>query len=303
MQQALKLKRAKLVGDIRRGVVRFQTGTAAVDHAAALVLGLEPLDVAVLATLWFGGPVVPSVLCARLDLKAAALSASLERLIRTGYASHTPSIAVPTPAPPKPSGHAVTEAAVETTVHARRWIDTIWGPLAAQGDRIAELFTAAELAVVVRFLERACASQEQHASALRALLQVNDTQSRPTASKGGLSSAALRRVQLFVEANLGEQLPLSELASRAGLSEFHFARAFKATTGVTPRVFVERRRVVRAQEWIQATTLPLAQIAVEVGFGSQSRMTTVFRRTTGVTPARYRGKGGVTASANQARLQ
>ncbi|HEY8550394.1 MAG TPA: AraC family transcriptional regulator, partial [Vicinamibacterales bacterium] len=106
--------------------------------------------------------------------------------------------------------------------------------------------------------------------------------------RGGLAPAALRRVQLFVEANLGRPIRLADLAARAGLSPYHFARAFRTSTGTTPRAYVEARRVERAKQLLKEGELPIAAIAVETGFGTQSRFTTIFRRLTGFTPAAYR---------------
>ncbi|RKH88769.1 helix-turn-helix transcriptional regulator, partial [Corallococcus sp. AB038B] len=56
----------------------------------------------------------------------------------------------------------------------------------------------------------------------------------------------------------------------------------------TPRAYVERLRVEKAEGLIRDTELPLADIALACGFSSQSRFTTAFRRATGFTPARYR---------------
>ncbi len=255
--------------------MRFQAGTSAVDHTAARVLGLEPLDVAVLAALWFRGGTVAVDLCVQLDLASAVVTRSLERLVVTGYVA-------------REHGQGETKERYDTTPHARRWIETIWGPLAEAGARVSSVFTNQELATIARFLDRACEAQESHAARLRGLLLVDHVENKRGRSRGGLSPAALRRVELFVEANLGEPLRLSDLAARAGLSEFHFARAFKATANVTPRVYVEQRRIAKAQELIRDNDLSLAQVALAAGFGSQSRMTTTFRKATGVTPAQHR---------------
>ena len=78
-------------------------------------------------------------------------------------------------------------------------------------------------------------------------------------------------MQLFVEANLERTIHLSDLAARAGLSLYHFARAFKMSAGMTPRAFVEQRRIERARQLIDQSDHSLADIAVESGFGTQSR--------------------------------
>jgi AraC family transcriptional regulator len=108
------------------------------------------------------------------------------------------------------------------------------------------------------------------------------------AAKGGLPSRLRRRVADYVEANLEAALTISELAEVAGLSEFHFARMFKATTGETPHAFVLRRRIERARNLLAASRLSLAQVALASGFSSQSHFAESFRKRTGLTPSAYR---------------
>jgi AraC-like DNA-binding protein len=81
---------------------------------------------------------------------------------------------------------------------------------------------------------------------------------------------------------------LHDLAARAGLSPFHFARAFRTSTGVTPRAFVEERRIERASALLTRSDRAIAGIALDTGFGTQSRLTSVFKRRTGFTPAVFR---------------
>jgi AraC family transcriptional regulator len=144
------------------------------------------------------------------------------------------------------------------------------------------------LALLSSFLTEACAMQERHTARICALAGAPASSRRASRLRGGLSPAALRRVQLYVEANLDRPIPLADLARRAGLSAYHFARAFKRSMGITPRAFVERRRIARAKALIEDSPLSLAVIATEAGFGTQSRLTTAFRRALGVTPAVYR---------------
>jgi AraC family transcriptional regulator len=104
----------------------------------------------------------------------------------------------------------------------------------------------------------------------------------------GLSSERLRRVVDYVEANLHRAILLTELAEIAALSPFHFSRAFRKAIGRTPVRYVWSRRVERSKRLLRDRVLPLAAIAYDCGFSSQSHFTTVFKRETGVTPLRYR---------------
>ena len=104
----------------------------------------------------------------------------------------------------------------------------------------------------------------------------------------GLSKWRLRRVIDFVEANLGEQISLADVAAASGLSRMHFAAQFKATTGCPPHEYVVRRRIARAQEIMTASPVPLVEVALQVGFQSQAHFTTVFRRIVGQPPHAWR---------------
>jgi AraC family transcriptional regulator len=98
----------------------------------------------------------------------------------------------------------------------------------------------------------------------------------------------LRRAIKYVETHLAEPLRSYQLAKIAGLSKAHFARSFKATTGLTPNRFVMSRRLDRAVELLSASDESLADIATICGFSDQSHFCRVFRRTLGLSPGTWR---------------
>jgi AraC family transcriptional regulator len=98
----------------------------------------------------------------------------------------------------------------------------------------------------------------------------------------------LQAVLDYIEEHLEADLTLERLASVAHLSPYHFARLFKNGTGLPPHQFVVARRVERARELLRRPDrLPLADIAVQVGFSDQSHFTRHFKRLVGVTPRRF----------------
>ena len=78
------------------------------------------------------------------------------------------------------------------------------------------------------------------------------------------------------------------LASVACLSQFHFARAFKAAVGQSPHRHVSARRLERAKELLSDADRALVDIALALRFSCQANFTRAFRRATGQTPAQYR---------------
>jgi AraC family transcriptional regulator len=106
--------------------------------------------------------------------------------------------------------------------------------------------------------------------------------------RGGLAPFALRRVREYVDAHLADRVRLQHLAALAGLSQFHFARAFKASLGVSPHAYVLRCRIGEAKRLLTGSNLPIADVARRVGFSSVGQLSTRFRAITGVTPSRFR---------------
>lgn len=107
-------------------------------------------------------------------------------------------------------------------------------------------------------------------------------------ANGGLSGYKLKRVQEFIDANLEEDLSLAEIAEVADLSQFHFARAFRKSTGKTPQQYLMEQRIERAKELLLKDDLPIIEISLQTGFKNQSHFTTLFRKFTKYTPKTWR---------------
>jgi AraC family transcriptional regulator len=79
------------------------------------------------------------------------------------------------------------------------------------------------------------------------------------------------------------------MAAVARVSTYHFARQFKAATGLPPYQYVIMRRVERTERLLQAgTDLSLAEIMARAGFPDQNVFCRHFKRLVGVTPGRFR---------------
>jgi AraC family transcriptional regulator len=104
----------------------------------------------------------------------------------------------------------------------------------------------------------------------------------------GLALAAMRCLEDYADARLGERITLADLASVAGMSSHHFLRAFKRRYGIAPHAWLIRRRVARAARLIARSRLPLKAVAMECGFSDQAHMTRLFGRVLAKTPAQVR---------------
>jgi AraC family transcriptional regulator len=104
----------------------------------------------------------------------------------------------------------------------------------------------------------------------------------------GLSTVPLRRVLAYIDDCLGQDLGVRDLASVAGLSQYHFAKLFRNSMGRTIHQYVLDRRVDAARRSIDRGNLNLAAVGAEVGFYNPSQFSTAFRRRLGLTPREYR---------------
>ncbi len=103
-----------------------------------------------------------------------------------------------------------------------------------------------------------------------------------------LSLSQLHQVKTYIEDRLAESLSIANLAAIVPMSEFHFARLFKAATGESPYRYITQRRIERAKVFLSVTQLSVAEISNRVGFSNQSHFTAQFRKLTGTTPKGYR---------------
>jgi AraC family transcriptional regulator len=126
------------------------------------------------------------------------------------------------------------------------------------------------------------------ALAVHLLRQYGSAAKAPIIHKAGLAAKPLKRVVEHINEHLQDELSLLELSRLANLSPHRFATAFKASVGIPPHRYVIERRIDLARDLLRRCDEPISQIAYAVGFSSQSHLTTNFRRTTGVTPRKFR---------------
>lgn len=108
---------------------------------------------------------------------------------------------------------------------------------------------------------------------------------------GRLERRLVNRIADLVEQRLGDPLRLDDLAAAAHLSPYHFARAFKRTTGLAPHEYVTIRRIERAKALLVSGEHSVATIATRLGYGNVGHFRRLFRRYTGHLPSALRPVG------------
>jgi AraC family transcriptional regulator len=112
----------------------------------------------------------------------------------------------------------------------------------------------------------------------------SDTRSRPA----GLSALQLKRVLDYFHEHVSSDVSLESAALLTGLSQSQFARAFRASMGVSPYRWFLQARVQQAKILLLSGAHGLADIASRLGFADQSHFTKAFHRATGTTPGEWR---------------
>lgn len=105
---------------------------------------------------------------------------------------------------------------------------------------------------------------------------------------GGLSPKVLLRATERLRSDSDADVSLSVLASDAGLSRFHFCRAFKESTGLSPHAWLRQHRLEQAMNMLRDTDASVVSVAVALGYASQTAFAAAFRKLTGETPSDWR---------------
>lgn len=119
------------------------------------------------------------------------------------------------------------------------------------------------------------------------LMVARHSVSEPRGRRLGREAGPIRRARRQIDDLYMQDLTLDDLAGVAGLSRYHFLRAFRRDVGVTPHAYLTSRRIAAAKGLL-AGAAPLSEVALASGFYDQSHFSRAFKGCTGVTPGQYR---------------
>ena len=101
-------------------------------------------------------------------------------------------------------------------------------------------------------------------------------------------SAQIRRSIEFMNDNFRHDLTLAQVASIANMSKYHFAKSFRRAMGIAPHRYLTDLRIAKARELLATSSLPIQEIAYQVGYADVSHFTAQFLRRVGTTPSGHR---------------
>ena len=100
--------------------------------------------------------------------------------------------------------------------------------------------------------------------------------------------AVIADCQVWIAEHYAQPKPVAAMIERSQLADRTFKRRFRSATGYTPVEYVQTLRVEEAKQWLETESLPTEEVGRLVGYEDPTFFRRLFKRRTGVTPARYR---------------
>jgi AraC family transcriptional regulator len=119
---------------------------------------------------------------------------------------------------------------------------------------------------------------------------------------GGLTGWQMRQVRQYIDANIGQRIPVGDLASLVRQSMGHFFRTFRESFGESPQAYILRQRILRAELLIRNSKETLAQISLDCGLCDQAHLSRLFRRINGLSPSAWRRQVALQPMRPEARF-
>ncbi len=158
-------------------------------------------------------------------------------------------------------------------------------PCQAVADQLAQLYP-----MIHHYAEQAGGYQIANSLARAVVLIVHKIIRSTALEFNKEKNFIVERVRNYIEAHYAEDLNLAELSGLVRANEFYLSHAFKKATGYSPKEYILRRRIGKAQCLLIYTTLPLTEISARVGYEDSNYFSRAFKKIIGVSPRLYRQK-------------
>ena len=153
---------------------------------------------------------------------------------------------------------------------------------------VADPVIAVQIAMLHATFTENTSALERESQLLWILAQliIRHTDSRPVPSKIAKEYGSVQRIRTYIENHYAENISLESLAHLVHLSPFHLLRTFRNIVGMPPHAYLTQTRINHARRLL-LVGIPLAEVALLVGFADQSHFTKHFKRVVGIPPGLY----------------
>jgi AraC-like DNA-binding protein len=103
-------------------------------------------------------------------------------------------------------------------------------------------------------------------------------------------SSQIQDICEYISIHINEKITLSELALRAGYSEYYLSHKFKEETGQNINEYIRHKKIEAAKLLLSGTKMSILDISIELSFGNRSYFYSCFQKETGISPSEYRNK-------------
>ncbi|WNF22725.1 response regulator [Mesobacillus jeotgali] len=121
--------------------------------------------------------------------------------------------------------------------------------------------------------------------------KVVDKKIADASNKMDTTKDTIRKAMIYIDQNLKEEITLKDVAAQVHLNPSYFSVLFKEQVNLNFSEYVTRRRIQRAKELVLSTTLPINEIAEDVGYKTSKYFIKIFKEIEGMTPSAYRKTG------------
>ena len=106
------------------------------------------------------------------------------------------------------------------------------------------------------------------------------------------SKGLIQQINEYIHQHYAENLTRSEIGTEFYLVPEYLAKMYKKKTGIALKDYINDYRIQQAKQMLAHSDKQVGEVAVDVGFGNLSYFSTLFKKSTGMTPVEYRKQAG-----------